>query len=1119
SADPIAVFVDENPLGGFSNDDEKLYADDFWYQPLPAERCGTRYYMQPYRYLGTSDLNGGMVSMHDTTLVFENFKNVLVSPTPPESLLAGNTLLPVNLTDVAHDTIAYDTAGKDSIGYALLISSSKPMWMVSYDGFSDRSGNGTTGEYGEEYGGGGATIYPITDWGKEYYIMPQSPPYRPWPRNWVIYITAALDSTIVRVDSDNVFILNAGQYTFMNAKNGFSHIVASKRIQVVEHFDTVIYDLHSPYYRPGVDNYYPAVPAVEQYLTDVYFVTPSSLIDTVSGGAQNSISLIHPTATTESLTLDGVPVTAQWIPILDGEYSTAELQVAPGAHHLHSNSPFMAEIHGWEQVEDDYEVGIDSVYYDYLPSFNGYRNMIDGTTQVHAGTLDCRTPYIDTSINIYNLGIDPLRVDSITIVGTNPGAFSLRNVSFPIIIPAYEYMNGGTNDTAKVIVRFTPPYAGNFSAALLVYSNDMLNSPYHVWLSGAEDSIGYALSDTVIDFGKVATCINDTSITLTVTNTGNVPLNGQLNISGFPAFYKGNAPAFPLDTGRSTQLNIHFAHQADSTYTGSVTLYTQCDSIVIPIRGEGVTPHVLASDTDLGATCSGTTINGYVILTNAGDTTATVTSLSVAAPFKVDSPAVPFKIPAHDSIRVRAKFSPMADGQFSKTLTIVGQPCNVTATAMLTGASGTPALTSTGADFGNVCLGDTARQTIILRNTGSVAATVNMINVSSGFIVLTQLPITINAGESQAVTLAFVPTTAAAYTSLVDVQGSPCNVTTKSQVQGVGVSVALSAQGVDFGAIALGTTKDSTIVITNSGTSSITVQLQTNSPFSIDSTSITISGGSSVTVGIHYLPAQAEKDSSTLQLSANTPCSAFLTVMLTGADTITSTTTTQSAELCSTPPAPVLPAIPIDLPITLSNNIITPIDSVGFDLLYDPTALLYETTTSALCTLSQRRIKPGEVHIILTNCGTPFNAGNVADARFVGLISSRDTIFTQVVIDSVTFYPTGSVSGSGCSVPVTIDPLCGLKGVLYAGATSLAQNYPNPFTGTTAIHVTLSPDDMGHAQLLIYNMIGTLVADLSSQVPQNGDVTFSPKGLPAGVYLYTLITPTRRFSRIMTVSE
>ena len=85
---------------------------------------------------------------------------------------------------------------------------------------------------------------------------------------------------------------------------------------------------------------------------------------------------------------------------------------------------------------------------------------------------------------------------------------------------------------------------------------------------------------------------------------------------------------------------------------------------------------------------------------------------------------------------------------------------------------------------------------------------------------------------------------------------------------------------------------------------------------------------------------------------------------------------------------------------------------------------------------------------------------------------------------------------------------------------SLSQNYPNPFNPETRIDYTL-PESQ-NVSLRVYNMLGELVQELVNEVKPAGTytVTFNPSsvrsGLPSGIYVYVLKTPTFVSNRKMT---
>lgn len=85
---------------------------------------------------------------------------------------------------------------------------------------------------------------------------------------------------------------------------------------------------------------------------------------------------------------------------------------------------------------------------------------------------------------------------------------------------------------------------------------------------------------------------------------------------------------------------------------------------------------------------------------------------------------------------------------------------------------------------------------------------------------------------------------------------------------------------------------------------------------------------------------------------------------------------------------------------------------------------------------------------------------------------------------------------------------------------SLSQNYPNPFNPETRVDYTIPEQE--NVSLRVYNMLGELIAELVNEVKPAGTytATFSPSsigsGLPSGVYVYVLQTPTIVSNRKMT---
>jgi len=71
-------------------------------------------------------------------------------------------------------------------------------------------------------------------------------------------------------------------------------------------------------------------------------------------------------------------------------------------------------------------------------------------------------------------------------------------------------------------------------------------------------------------------------------------------------------------------------------------------------------------------------------------------------------------------------------------------------------------------------------------------------------------------------------------------------------------------------------------------------------------------------------------------------------------------------------------------------------------------------------------------------------------------------------------------------------------------ATRLMGNYPNPFTGVTEIFFNLGTDEIGNAEIEIYNMRGQLVKQCAVSNDQSS-VSWSAENKATGVYIYKLL--------------
>ncbi|WP_456425502.1 carboxypeptidase regulatory-like domain-containing protein [Rhodocaloribacter sp.] len=123
--------------------------------------------------------------------------------------------------------------------------------------------------------------------------------------------------------------------------------------------------------------------------------------------------------------------------------------------------------------------------------------------------------------------------------------------------------------------------------------------------------------------------------------------------------------------------------------------------------------------------------------------------------------------------------------------------------------------------------------------------------------------------------------------------------------------------------------------------------------------------------------------------------------------------------------------------------------------------------------------------------------------------------------DSLTFNPESlSVTLSGASVLLPVFEavvITATEETPPARATTLSQNYPNPFAVSSEIRFELAA--AGPVLLDVYDMLGRKVATLVSGVlgPGVHRVRFEAGALPNGLYVYRLETPSGPLTRTMTL--
>jgi len=183
---------------------------------------------------------------------------------------------------------------------------------------------------------------------------------------------------------------------------------------------------------------------------------------------------------------------------------------------------------------------------------------------------------------ISNPGTANLSVTQASLTGTG---FSFSGLTLPLSVPP--------GASSAFTVSFTPASASSLSGNLTLVNNT-LNSPLVVALAGTGVSpvAQLAASPASLSFGSITTGTSGTH-SVTLANTGNSSVSvSQISISAAGFSATGFALPLTLAAGQSTSFNITFAPTTSGSFSGSVTVTSNCTNtpLVISLSGSCAAP-------------------------------------------------------------------------------------------------------------------------------------------------------------------------------------------------------------------------------------------------------------------------------------------------------------------------------------------------------------------------------------------------------------------------------------------------------------------------------------------------------------------------------------------------
>lgn len=247
-----------------------------------------------------------------------------------------------------------------------------------------------------------------------------------------------------------------------------------------------------------------------------------------------------------------------------------------------------------------------------------------------------------------------------------------------------------------------------------------------------------------------------------------------------------------LAGGQSVGMNVAFAPTAMGWVGGKIFLTTASGNIQLNVGGTGAKSQPLTAmpaDLAFGQVSVGKSATQTVTLTNASTRSETLTAFQVGGSgFSVSGPGLPVTLTAGASIKLSVTFAPQASGLTAGSVFVSGGALNIP----ISGAGGTIgqlSIAPTAVNFGNVPLGTTGTQQFTLSAAGGSVTIASAASSNSRFTISgVSFPVTINAGQSVAVSAGFSPQTAGASSATFSFTSNASNSNAVESASGTGTA-------------------------------------------------------------------------------------------------------------------------------------------------------------------------------------------------------------------------------------------------------------------------------------------------------------------------------------------
>ena len=674
---------------------------------------------------------------------------------------------------------------------------------------------------------------------------------------------------------------------------------------------------------------------------------------------------------------------------------------------------------------------------------------------------------------------------TVTNTGSNPAQITGASAASPFAIatntcPAAP-QTLAVNATCTLGVTFTPPGTAAYSGAL-TFTGNFSNSPASVPLSGqGAPPANATLTPSVLAFTDTAQGSTSAAQNITVTSTGGVPVT--LGAASVTAGYTvSNCPA-SLAPGSTCTLSVLFHPTTTGPQPGTLTQPGNMPggSLTANLNGTGLTPGaIMLSPGSLGfgsAAVGSTTAAQTVTVSNAGQTTVTLSSPGISSGYTIGSTSCGASLDGGKTCTFNIAFKPTAAQSYPGQFTVPNSGASNPAVT-LTGAGTTPgslAFSPSSLAFGTVATGSSANVSTTVTNTGGTAVHLGSITATGDFAVTggtCQAAAIIAANASCSATVTFTPTTTGSRTGTLTLasDGSPANA--QAVLAGTGAepgNLTLAPLSLQFSSVVLNTSSAPQMVrATNSG--GVSVQLSAaaitpNAGYTIQNNTCvsSLASGASCTLQVVFTPTATGDSAATLSLPgqySSSPASVAL-----DGNGVT------PGALTFTPSAVLFGPVVVNSTATQSINV--------------------QNTGGASVTLGTPFTDQGSSFGVVNHCGTSLAPGSACTMQVSFSPSAGSAANGLLTVPASVTGSSATVPLSGNGVPpgaLSATPATGDYPSTVTGSTSTPQSFT--FRNTGGVAVTLTAPALSNTDYALSS--NTCGANLDPNATCSVSVAFTP---------------------------